>query len=157
MAIDFLEPAGDLPVYDLEVENRHAFICNHVKVHNTIAGSMIFTVFNSYAFYRLGQYKDLIYGKGATRSPMFPLADMLPPFDLLLTFSNESGKFARMKILGMIIVDEGGTMSIEDIVSEQQFTYMANGIQPITSYVPSVAEYLNEDKDSASVNMIRLQ
>ena len=116
-----------------------------VKGPRTIAGSLIFTVFNSYAFYRLEQYKQLVYGTsgqyGLATNPMFPLADMLPPFDVVLTFSNEYGKFARMKILGLTIVDEGGTMSIDDLVTEQTYTYMARGIQPLTSYTPEQLRY----------------
>jgi hypothetical protein len=111
-----------------------------VRGPRTIAGSLIFTVFDSYAFYRLKQYQNLVYGtSGATglaTDPMFPLADMLPAFDIVITFSNEYGKFARMKILGVTIVDEGGTMSIDDLVTEQTYTYMARGIHPITAYTP---------------------
>lgn len=124
------------PVRVLGRVNPYGF----VKGPRTIAGSLIFTVFNSYAFYRLETYKKLVYGGSSggiiANSPMFPLGDMLPPFDVVLTFSNEYGKFARMKILGVTIVDEGGTMSIDDLVTEQTYTYMARGIQPITSYSP---------------------
>lgn len=133
--------------YSIHRENKPVRILGRVnpkgfvKGPRTIAGSMIFTVFNSYAFYRLEQYKNLVYGTSGkyvlATSPMFPLADMLPPFDMILTFSNEYGKFARMKILGMTIVDEGGTMSIDDLVTESTFTFMARGIQPITGYTPS--------------------
>ncbi len=112
----------------------------YVKGPRTIAGSLIFTVFDTYAFYRLEQYKNLVYGAsaqfGLATNPMFPLADMLPPFDIVLTFSNEYGKFSRMKILGVTIVDEGGTMSVDDLISEQVYTYMASGIQPLTAYFP---------------------
>jgi intein/homing endonuclease len=140
MSIVSLTESIDLPVYDLEVENRHAFICDFIKVHNTIAGSLIFTVFNGYAFYRLEQYKNLIERKGGIHQ-MYPLSDMLPPFDVALTFSNEYGKFAKMRIYGVTIVDEGGTMSIEDLVTEQTFTYVARGIQPLTPFVPEGFEY----------------
>lgn len=110
-----------------------------VKGPRTIAGSLIFTVFNMYAFYKIDEYKSLVLGTQQTtnnlgKSPMFPLADMLPPFDIVLTFANEYGALARMKIWGVTIVDEGGTMSIEDLVTEQTYTYMARGIQPLTPY-----------------------
>ncbi len=117
-------------------------VAGFVRGPRTIAGSMIFTSFSSYAFYRLAQYKQLVYQFGPNRQPMFPLADMLPPFDLILTFSNEYGRFARMKISGMVIVDEGGTYSVEDVISEQTFTWMASGIQPLTAYVPAETQYL---------------
>lgn len=120
-------PIGELPVYDLEVENRHAFVSNFIRVHNTLAGSMIFTVFNEYAFYRLDAYKQAIsFG-------LFPLADMLPPFDVVITFVNEYGSISKMRIYGVTIVDEGQTMSVDDLVTEQLFSYMARGIYPMIS------------------------
>lgn len=110
-----------------------------VNGNRTIAGSMIFVNFEIYTFYRLQQYRELVSGTMATingqnsgTSPMYPLADMLPPFDIVVTASNEYGSFSRMKILGAKIIDEGGTMSIEDLVTESQYTFMALGIEPWT-------------------------
>jgi intein/homing endonuclease len=129
----------ELPVYDLEVENRHSFICDFVKVHNTIAGSLIFINFESYTFYRLSQYQQMIYGSPDGRiPPMHPLADMLPPFDILITAANEFGYYSSMRINGVKIVDEGGTMSIEDLVTESQYTFMARGIEPMKAFRPDV-------------------
>lgn len=149
--------------YSIHRENKPVRVLGRVnpkgfvKGPRTIAGSLIFTVFNSYAFYRLAQYKELVYGTsgqyGLATNPMFPLADMLPPFDIILTFSNEYGKFSRMKILGVTIVDEGGTMSIDDLVTEQTYTYMARGIQPLTSYSP---ETLTPTSSRGSFNSISL-
>ncbi len=119
------------PVRTIGRASAHGF----VKGPRTIAGSMIFTVFNSYAFYRLKQYKDLVYGTG-TNKKLYPLADMLPPFDICFTYANEYGSFSRMRIYGVTIIDEGGTMSVDDLITEQTYTYMARGIQPITAYVP---------------------
>jgi len=114
----------------------HSNPCGFVKGPRTIAGSLIFTQFDSYTFYRLKKYQDLV------ESYMYPLGDMMPPFDILLSFSNEFGSFSKMKIFGITIVDEGATMSIEDLVTEQTYTYMARGIQPITSYIPEGLENL---------------
>ena len=62
-----------------------------------------------------------------------PLADMLPPFDIVLSFFNEYGLGAKMKIYGVTIVDEGQTMSVDDLITEQTYVYMARGIQPLVS------------------------
>lgn len=91
-----------------------------------ISGSMIFTVFNFYAFYRIALLQDAIHNN------LYPVADMIPPFDVVLTFANENGVFSKMKLYGVTIIDEGGTMSIDDLITEQSFTYMARGIQPMT-------------------------
>ena len=109
-----------------------------VNGNRTIAGSMIFVNFEIYTFYRLQQYRNLISGSREYGvSPMYPLADMLPAFDIVITAANEYGSFSRMKILGAKIIDEGGTMSIEDLVTESQYTFMALGIEPMTPVFPS--------------------
>ena len=61
---------------------------------------------------------------------------MLPPFDVVLTFFNEYGLAAKMKIYGITIVDEGQTMSVDDLITEQTYTYMARGIQPLMHLDP---------------------
>ena len=94
----------------------------------TVAGTMIFLMFNSYVFYRLQQFAET-FNKG-----VFPIGDMLPPFDMILTFSNEQGVLSKMRLMAVTITDEGGTMSVDDMASEQTFNYMARGIQPITGY-----------------------
>ena len=120
--------------YSIHRENNPVRLLGHtnptgfVKGPRTIAGSLIFTVFNYYAFYRLQQFQHAITNN------LYPLADMLPPFDVVLTFANEGGVFSKMKIYGISIVDEGGTMSIDDLITEQTYQYMARGIQPMTGY-----------------------
>ncbi len=146
--------------YSMHRENKPVRILGRVNPlgfvggPRTIAGSLIFTMFNSYAFYRLQQYKELVYGTTFSRkNPMFPLADMLPPFDIVLTFANEYGSFARMKIMGVTIVDEGGTMSVEDIITEQTYTWMATGIQPLTAYVPDSMRILYDSDGGTQYNV----
>lgn len=99
-----------------------------VKGPRTIAGSLIFTVFDEYTFYRIDQFRE------AMDTGFFPLSDMLPPFDISVTFHNEYGVGSTMKILGVTIIDEGQTMSVDDLITEQTYTFMARGIQPIKRY-----------------------
>jgi hypothetical protein len=120
--------------YSIHRENAPIRVIGHVnprgflKGGRTIAGSLIFTVFNEYVFYRINQYKRLL----ADRNGFFaPLADMLPPFDIVLTFFNELGHGSKMKIFGVTIVDEGQSVSIDDLIIEQTYTFMARGIQPM--------------------------
>lgn len=121
--------------YSIHRENHPVRILGHAspvaftKGGRSIAGSMIFTVFNNYAFYRLEHFQEAI------KFGVYPVADMLPPVDIVLTFSNEFGIFSKMKLYGITFVDEGGAMSIDDLISEATFSYMARGIQPLTGYV----------------------
>jgi len=57
-------------------------------------------------------------------------ADQIPPFDITLAAANEYGALANMAIYGVEILNEGYGVSIDDIVSEQQMTYVARGITP---------------------------
>lgn len=134
---------GDLQTlsYSIHRENSPIRTLGHVnprgfvKGGRTIAGSLIFTVFNEYAFYRIKQYRDLLARKNGFFAP---LADMLPPFDIVVSFYNEYGQSSKMKIYGVTIVDEGQTVSVDDLIIEQTYTYMARGIQPMVKLSPEV-------------------
>jgi len=54
--------------------------------------------------------------------------DQIPPFDITLAAANEYGALAVMRILGVELLNEGYGISIDDIVSEQQHTYVARTI-----------------------------
>lgn len=105
----------------------HVSPSGFVKGPRTIAGSLIFTVFNAYFFYQLSRMQT------ATSYGLFPLADMLPPFDIVLSFANEYGVISKMRICGVTIIDEGQTMSVDDLIVEQVYSYMARGIYPLIS------------------------
>lgn len=123
--------------YSVHRQNSPVRVIGHTSpvgfVHGprTIAGSLIFTQFHTYTFYRLQHFRDAVVYRN-----IYPLADMLPPFDVVITFANEYGAFSSMKIFGVTIVDEGGVMSIENLLTEATYTYMARGIQPIRRIVP---------------------
>lgn len=133
---------GDLQTisYSIHRENSpvrtlgHTNVRGFVKGSRTIAGSLIFTVFNEYAFYKITKFRELL---GRESNGFFaPLADMLPPFDVVISFYNEYGQSSKMKIFGISIVDEGQTVSIDDLLVEQTYTYMARGIQPMVALRP---------------------
>jgi hypothetical protein len=56
--------------------------------------------------------------------------DQLPPFDVVLVAANEYGKAATMRIYGAEILNEGSGFSIDDIVIENQMTYVCRTIYP---------------------------
>lgn len=57
-------------------------------------------------------------------------ADQIPPFDIVLAAANEYGAQATMKIFGVELLNENSGVSIDDIVTEQQYTYIARHILP---------------------------
>jgi hypothetical protein len=56
--------------------------------------------------------------------------DQLPPFDISLAAANEYGALSVMRVLGVELLNEGSGVSIDDIVVEQQHTYVARSIIP---------------------------
>lgn len=136
------EKIGLLPVYDLEVEERHCFICNHIKVHNTIAGTMVFTIFHKHALHELLEKNFKHYSTGTSdydrQKYTSMLADQLPPLDISLVFANEYGAVSNMGIYGVEFNQEGGTFSVEDIFSESVIQYTARDLDPMKAVQTSV-------------------
>lgn len=56
--------------------------------------------------------------------------DQLPPFDVVIIAANEYGKAASMRIYGIEILNEGSGFSIDDMVIENQMTYVCRTILP---------------------------
>lgn len=56
--------------------------------------------------------------------------DQIPAFDVVLAAANEYGALATMQILGVEILNQGYGTSIDDVVSEQQCTYLARAVRP---------------------------
>lgn len=55
-------------------------------------------------------------------------SDQIPPFTITLTSQNEYGSTAVMSILGVELINEGSGISIDDIVTETQMTFVARAI-----------------------------
>jgi len=55
-------------------------------------------------------------------------SDQIPPFTLTLTGQNEYGNTSVMAILGVELINEGSGISIDDIVTETQMTFVARSI-----------------------------
>lgn len=60
--------------------------------------------------------------------PWYP--DQLPPFDIVLSAANEYGALSVMKVLGVELMNSGFGVSIDDIVCEHSYTFIATGLIP---------------------------
>lgn len=110
---------------------------SYVRGSRTIAGSMIFTVIDQHVLWELLNANTHFYNTGVrgTESayPEFTtsLVDQLPPFDVTLLFANEVGDISYMVLYGVEIVNEGQTMSIQDLLTENVVQYVARDIDPL--------------------------
>lgn len=94
----------------------------------TIAGSMIFTVFQEHVLYELLDAHPSDFDATAFTSA---LLDQIPPMDITIVFANEYGYISRMALYGVEFVNEGQTMSIEDIITENAVNYIARDFDPL--------------------------
>lgn len=119
--------------------------CGHVGAKGytrgprTVAGSMIFTVFDKNVLFELletSQYDADDQFRAAIK-------DQLPPIDLTIAFANEYGALSRMSLYGLEFVSEGQTMSIEDIILEDVCQFVARDVDPMTPVVNAQGEPYN--------------
>lgn len=95
--------------------------------------------------YQTGQQQELAVTSNVAEDqvPARPwYADQIPGFDITVTGANEYGALMVMKIFGVELLNEGMGVSIDDIVTEMQYTYVAREILPI-QWVKPQDFYLN--------------
>lgn len=97
----------------------------------TIAGSMIFTVFDTNVLDEFLETHPSDYD--AHNPTTSAIIDQIPPFDITISFANELGQVSRMGIYGVEFVNEGQTMSIEDLLLENVVQYVARDYDPMRS------------------------
>lgn len=104
----------------------------------TCAGSIIFTMFNEHAL------ASLIRKMGNARNKYDPspsgendisslLIDQLPPLDITIVFANEYGSLSRGAVYGVEFINNGVTLSIEDIITEEVVNFVARDVDPVIS------------------------
>jgi hypothetical protein len=104
----------------------------------TFAGSFIFTVFNKAPLYDLLESGQNFYSSGVVTGkdcayPEFStvIADQLPPFDVTLVASNELGDTSYTVFYGIDIHNEGMTLSIQDILTEDVMQFTCKDWDPL--------------------------
>lgn len=103
----------------------------YVASGRSIAGSMVFTVFDTHPLLPvIKQFKNIRNPEDRYTSP---LPDQLPPLDLILIFHNEYGYSSVVKLYGVEFSDDGTTYSINDIYSEAIMQYVARDMDIMVS------------------------
>jgi len=59
--------------------------------------------------------------------------DQIPPFDITITYTNETGQLAMERILGVQILNEGNGISIDDLTHETNCTFVC---RHVTGMIP---------------------
>jgi len=110
----------------------------YVRGNRTLAGSMIFTVMNKHALFDLVEAQRFMSNTGVDermegRYPSLEatLVDQLPPFDITILGANELGDQSYAVLYGVEIVNEGQTLSIEDLITECVMQFVARDYDPL--------------------------
>lgn len=100
---------------------------NYTKGLRYCAGTMIFTLINKHWVNEVITQVPYLSYYGKIK------ADELPPFDIMIVYANEYGSSASMMIYAAEISDEAQTLSIEDIFTENQFSFICKDIDVVDS------------------------
>lgn len=82
---------------------------------------------------RESTYNVAELGGNYSVAPVF-YVDQILPFDIAIVAVNEYGQSAQMRLYGCEILNEGSGFSIDDIVIENQMTYVCRTILPWRSF-----------------------
>lgn len=100
---------------------------DYVMGPRTIAGSLVFAVFNKHFANKM--MKDI----GDSTNPGYAfLIDEIPPFDIVISAANEYGLRSRMVIYGVRLVNEGQVMSVNDVYTENTYQFVATDLEYLT-------------------------
>ena len=96
---------------------------DYVMGQRTIAGSLVFSVFNKHFS------KNIMESLNSKYSGTSFLADEIPPFDIVISAANEYGYRSRLVIYGVRLLNEGQVMSINDVYTENTYQYFATDLE----------------------------
>jgi hypothetical protein len=102
------------------------YAAGYTRGPRTIAGSMIWTMLDQYVLAETLRYTYI-----KDYDPSSVLVDQIPPFNVIITFNNEYGDVASMGLYGIRMINEGSTYSVDDLITEQTNTYVAQDIDMV--------------------------
>ena len=116
--------------YSIHMEKRPVRSIGNVNAKDyvmgprTIAGSLVFAVFNRhFAKNIMNEHNDYF-----TEGQAF-LVDELPPFNVVISLANEYGLRSKLVIYGVRLLNEGQVMSVNDVYTENTYQFMATDVE----------------------------
>lgn len=103
----------------------------HTSGPRTVAGSIVFVVFDEHPLSDM--MRQLNYVRNPSDRYSTPVADQLPPLDMILIFHNEYGRSSIIRLYGVEFSQEGQVHSINDLYTENTMEYIARDIDPMVS------------------------
>jgi len=89
--------------------------------HRMIGGTMVFSSYDRNVWFKLIEG----VGQPINRNIVRIMPDDMPLFDITISFVNEDGDIAITGLLGVSILDEGETYSMDNVSIMESYSYMA--------------------------------
>lgn len=130
--------------YSIHMEKRPVRSIGNVNAKDyvmgprTIAGSLVFAVFNKHFAESIIKDNNDWYTEGKAF-----LVDELPPFNIVISMANEYGLRSKMVIYGVRLLNEGQVMSVNDVFTENTYQFVATDIE----YLNDEVTYTTRTKD----------
>lgn len=116
-----------------------------------VAGTLVFTLINRHWVKEVAEHCGWLGSFDKLK------ADELPLFDIMIVSANEYGATASMFIYGIDITDEAQTLSVEDMFTENQFSYIARDVDPFdTKEVYTKESSFKNQKENTGYNTWRV-
>jgi len=107
----------------------------------TVAGTMVFALSDHHPLSEIvpDDYpvkQNTMWSRDPNQWKPMILADMIPPFDLVVVLWNEYGNASVLPIYQIDIVDEGSVIGVDNLITELSVSYVAGAIDPISQAEP---------------------
>jgi hypothetical protein len=110
--------------------------------HVTVGGTLLFHTLDRAALGTVGGATNRVTSITQQTEATPARADQLPLFDVYLTYVNEIGMLSVERIFGLVLLDFGKTVSLENLVPMEQYSYMALDYAPLQSVLTSAPQSL---------------
>ena len=118
--------------------DKDEYMPTWAKDRTVVVGPDQIDMNGDYASEPVGRHNRAIRTDQMLAKPWY--VDQILPFDITMAAANEYGALSVMRIIGCELLNEGYGVSVDDIVSEQQFTFIARSVLPWVSIEPDFSQ-----------------
>lgn len=120
------------------------------------AGTMIFTLINQHWLRELqDQWKENYNGNYYLANVSELKVDELPPFDIMIVSANEYGSAVAMYVYGIDFTDEAQTISVEDLFTENTFSFIARDVSVFKDIINRKTTAVSSEGDAPNYTSIK--
>lgn len=102
-----------------------SWAADYVRGTRTFGGTLVFSILDRDVLTEI-----MSLDKNESFHPYPSVADQLPPMTITIQAINEKGTFASMGLFEVVLINQGMTLSIDDMFTETTYSYVAQWVTP---------------------------